>query len=46
MIYNNVIKKLVSKYEKQIDAGLKEAGAVAKDLAKQGEYLSKLKWNH
>lgn len=37
LIYNNVIKKLVSKYEKKIDAGLKEASALAKDAAKQGE---------
>ena len=37
MIYNNVIKKLVSRYEKKIDAGLKQASALAKDAAKQGE---------
>ena len=37
MIYNNVIKKLVSKYEKKIDEGLKEASALARDAAKQGE---------
>ena len=43
LIYNNVIRKLVSKYEKKIDAGLKEAGAFAKDAARQGEYLSTVK---
>jgi len=39
LIYNNIIKKLVSKYEAQIDQGLKEASALAKDAAKQGELL-------
>ena len=43
MIYNNVIRKLVSKYEKKIDAGLKQASALAKDAAKQGKYLSIVK---
>lgn len=37
LIYNNIIKKLVSKYEKKIDEGLKEASALARDAAKQGK---------
>jgi len=37
MIYNNVIKKLVARYEKKIDAGLREASALAKDAARQGK---------
>lgn len=37
LIYNNVIKKLVSKYEKKIDQGLKEASALARDAARQGK---------
>lgn len=36
LIYNNIIKKLVSKYEKKIDEGLREASALARDAAKQG----------
>lgn len=39
LIYNNIIKKLVSKYEKQIDEGLKEASALAKDAAKHGKWF-------
>ena len=39
LIYNNVIKKLVSKYEKKIDEGLKEASALARDAARQGKLL-------
>jgi len=37
MIYNTIIKKLVSKYEKQIDQGLQEASALARDAAQQGK---------
>ena len=37
LIYNNIISKLVTKYEAQIDKGLKEASAFAKDAAKQGK---------
>lgn len=37
MIYNTVIRKLVSKYEKEIDRGIKEASAIARDVAKEGK---------
>ena len=37
IIYHNVIKKLVSKYEKKIDQGLKEASSIARDAARQGK---------
>ena len=39
LIYHNIIKKLVSRYEKKIDAGLKEASALARDAARQGKLL-------
>ena len=39
LIYNNIIKKLISKYEAEIDKGLKEASALAKDAAKHGKLL-------
>lgn len=40
IIYNNIIKKLVSRYEKKIDEGLREASAIARDAARQGKVLS------
>ena len=36
IIYQNVIRKLVSKYEKKIDQGIKEASSIARDAARQG----------
>ena len=39
LIYHNVIKKLVSKYEKKIDQGLKEASSIARDAARQGKNI-------
>ncbi|XP_065911511.1 receptor expression-enhancing protein 5-like [Dysidea avara] len=41
LIYNNIIKKLISKYEAEIDKGLKEASALAKDAAKHGMGMAK-----
>ena len=39
IIYHNVIKKLVSKYEKKIDQGIREASSIARDAARQGKIL-------